>query len=84
MADPETGMAFRSDLYKAFFDNATLSDLTILLSDRSVRVHRIVLCRRSEYFTTLLTGSFQVCSHHTEAKHGPALINVTGERLQRD
>ena len=63
MANPQNNSAVESDLYNAFFDDATLSDLTLQLSDRTVRVHRIVLCRKSEYFTKLLTGQFQVCSH---------------------
>lgn len=64
MAKADRSEPLRFDVYKAFFDDATLSDLTIHLSDRSVRVHRIVLCRRSEYFVKLLTGSFQVCLRH--------------------
>ena len=60
MAGSQANQDFDSNLYKAFFDDATLSDLTIQLSDRCVRVHRIVLCRQSEYFTKLLTGRFQV------------------------
>jgi hypothetical protein len=48
------------DLYKSYFDDPTLSDLTLKLSDRTVHVHRIVLCRASEYFTSLLAGKFQV------------------------
>ena len=62
MANPQDNPAFESELYKAFFDDATFSDLTIQLSHRTVRVHRIVLCRKSKYFTKLLTGQFQVCS----------------------
>jgi hypothetical protein len=58
MAEPEAN----KELYKAYFDDATLSDLTIRLSDRVIQVHRIVLCRRSEYFAKLLTGRFKVCS----------------------
>lgn len=61
MANSRIGTASQSNLYKAFFNDATLSDLTIRMSDKSkVFVHRIVLCRRSEYFTKLLTGAFQV------------------------
>jgi hypothetical protein len=48
------------DVYKSYFDDPTLSDLTLKLSDRTVHIHRIVLCRASEYFTSLPTGSFQV------------------------
>ena len=47
-------------LWKDYFDNPTFSDLTIRLSDRVVHVHRIVLCRGSEYFETLLTKGFEV------------------------
>jgi hypothetical protein len=47
-------------LHKTYFNDPTLSDLTIKLSDRSVYVHRIVLCRGSEYFDKLLTGRFKV------------------------
>jgi hypothetical protein len=60
MASSKANTTFASNLYKAFFDDDTLSDLTIHLSDRAVRVHRIVLCRPSEYFMKLLTGRFQV------------------------
>lgn len=60
MANLQPNPASASNLYRTFFDDPTLSDLTIRLSDRSVRVHRIVLCRQSEYFTKLLTGQFQV------------------------
>jgi hypothetical protein len=49
-----------SDVFKDYFDDPTLSDLTIRLSDRSIHVHRIVLCRKSEYFNSMLTGNFQV------------------------
>jgi hypothetical protein len=64
MASSQIGQVHENNMYKAFFDDATLSDLTIHLSDRAVRVHRIVLCRQSEYFTKLLTGQFQVCSRN--------------------
>jgi hypothetical protein len=60
MADSQTDQASRSKPYKAFFDDATLSDLTVRLSDRTVCAHRIVLCRQSEYFTKQLTGQFKV------------------------
>jgi hypothetical protein len=49
------------ELFKSYFDDPTLSDITIKLSDRSVHLHRIVLSRRSEYFSTLLaTKNFKV------------------------
>lgn len=48
------------DLYKDYFNDSTLSDLTIRLSDRTVYVHRIVLCRRSKYFNKLILNGFKV------------------------
>jgi hypothetical protein len=49
------------ELFKSYFDDPTLSDITIKLSDRSVHLHQIVLCRRSEYFSTFLaTKNFKV------------------------
>jgi len=62
-------MALPRELWKDYFDNPTFSDLTIRLSDRVVRVHRIVLCRGSEYFEKLLTGNFKA-SHLTLHKTG--------------
>lgn len=49
-----------SKIYKNYFDDPTLSDLTIRLSDRCVYVHRIVLCRNSEYFNKLILTGFKV------------------------
>ena len=83
MANSQIDPAVKSDLYKAFFDDATLSDLTIQLSDRTVRVHRIVLCRKSEYFTKLLTGRFQVCSDRL-AIWTERLTQRTGKWLERN
>ena len=48
------------DYHKHFFNDPTLSDLTIRLSDRTVYVHRIVLCRRSAYFEKLILSGFKV------------------------
>ena len=49
-----------NNIYKAYFNDPTLSDLTIRLSDRTVHVHRIVLCRRSVYLEKLILGAFKV------------------------
>lgn len=49
-----------NSIYKAYFNDPTLSDLTIRLSDRIVDVHRIILCRRSVYFEKLILGPFKV------------------------
>ena len=49
-----------TDLYKAYFDDPTLSDLTIRLSNRTVHVYRVVLCRRSVYFEKLILSGFKV------------------------
>lgn len=48
------------DIYKNYFNDSTLSDLTILLSDRKVYVHRIILCRRSKYFNKLILNGIKV------------------------
>lgn len=47
-------------LFKAYFDDPAMSDITVKLSDRSLHLHRIVLCRASEYFSSLLTKNFKV------------------------
>lgn len=57
---PIMALSTDNDIYKPYFDDVTLSDLTIRLSDRTVHVHRIVLCRRSKYFEKLILGSFKV------------------------
>jgi hypothetical protein len=38
------------DIYDTYFDDPKFSDLTIKLSDRTVHVHRVMLCRGSQYF----------------------------------
>jgi hypothetical protein len=88
MASSKANTTFASSLYKAFFDDDTLSDLTIHLNDRAVRVYRIVLCRQSDYFTKLLTGQFQVrslldTSRSYDRKYELELIQVRGEWYQR-
>jgi hypothetical protein len=60
MAPPKPTVADRRDLVNSHFDDPTFSDLRIKLSDRVVHVHRVVLCRGSEYFTYLLAGRFLV------------------------
>ena len=60
MAQPVSEKPTNSKLYRDYFDDPTLSDLTISLGNKTVRTHRIVLCRGSEYFAKLLTGRFQV------------------------
>jgi hypothetical protein len=63
MAPSTTAVARNRDLGNSYFDNSTFSDLTIKLSDRVVHVHRVVLCRGSEYFRSLLAGKFKVSWH---------------------
>lgn len=48
------------DIYKNYFNDPTLSDLTIRLGGRKLYVHRIVLCRRSRYFEKLILSGFKV------------------------
>jgi hypothetical protein len=47
-------------IHEDYFDDPMLSDLTIRLSDRTFHVHKIILCRRSKYFETLITGVYKV------------------------
>lgn len=48
-------------LYKTYFDNPKMSDINIILSGhRILQLHKIVLCRGSEYFSNLLLAD-QVC-----------------------
>lgn len=54
-----TVMAVSSATDTTYFDKPQFSDLTIRLSDdRIVHVHRVILCRGSEYFRKLLVGGF--------------------------
>lgn len=60
-------------LYNTYFNDLTLSDLTIKLSDgKKIHAHRIVLCRRSKYFAKLITGGFNVRMHEAFMCHGYA------------
>ena len=48
-------------LHSTHFNDPTLSDLTLKLSDgTTVYAHRVVLCRRSKYFAKLIAGGFSV------------------------
>jgi hypothetical protein len=68
-------------LFKDHFDDPTFSDITLKLSDRSFNIGRVVLCRRSEYFTKLLTGGFWV---HNARPHTIELsTDQTQKRLTR-
>ena len=57
-------IASERNIFETYFDDPKFSDLTLKLSDRTVHVHRVVLCRGSEYFKSLLAGSFQVSSDY--------------------
>jgi hypothetical protein len=51
------------EVYKDYFDNQTLSDLTLRIGDRRIPVHRIVLSSHSAYFNRLFTSGFKVRSY---------------------
>ena len=65
---PDTEMADHANiikgppaLYKTYFDDAKLSDIIInLKDDKMVLMHKIVLCRGSEYLSNLLAELSQV------------------------
>jgi hypothetical protein len=63
-------------LHKTFFDDPTLSDLTIRLSDRTVYVHRIILYRGSEYSIKQLAGPFLVSLMRTPLQEGLSLADI--------
>lgn len=46
---------------KIYFNNPKLSDLSIILDDKVIPIHKLVLCRASDYFEKLITGNFKVC-----------------------
>ena len=50
-------------LHKTYFDDPRHSDLTIVLGDRSVHAHRVVLSRVSEYFDLLFENNHRVCQN---------------------
>ena len=54
-------------IYKSFFNDSTLSDLTIRLSDRKVYVHRVVLCGCSKHFNKLILNGFKVSRSKAES-----------------
>jgi len=51
-------------LFKTYFDDPKMSDIAIFLNDRTVSLHKIVLCRGSEYFANLLSelSHVRICS----------------------
>lgn len=57
-------------LYSTHFNDQTLSDLTLKLSDDTkIHAHRVVLCRRSKYFAKLIIGGFNVRMHDNFMYH---------------
>ena len=56
-----SGGASNRRLHKTFFNDSRHSDLVIILSDRSVYAHCVVLCRVSERFDLLLETNHKVC-----------------------
>jgi hypothetical protein len=53
--------AFDRRLHKTYFNDLKHSDLMITLSDRSLYVHCVVICRVSECFDLLLENNHKVC-----------------------
>jgi hypothetical protein len=48
-------------LYNTHFNNPAFSDLILKLRDgKEIHAHRVVLCRRSKYFSKLIAGGFVV------------------------
>lgn len=59
----------RPSVSKSYFNDPTFSDLKIYLEDRVVPVHKIILCRGSDYFGKLINGGFKVCCLRTYSAH---------------
>ena len=65
---PDTEMADQANiikgppaLFKTYFDDPKMSDIIInLKDDKMVLLHKVVLCRGSEYFSNLLAASSQL------------------------
>lgn len=49
------------DISKSYFNDPEFSSRTIRFGDKTIYVHDIILCRRSEYFRKLILGPFKVC-----------------------
>jgi len=60
-APPAPTTASAPQLRNTYFNVPMFSDLTVVLRDRSVYVSRIMLCRVSGNFASLLQDSCQVC-----------------------
>jgi len=58
---PSGSIAVPESQRKNRFNVLRYSDLTIILSDRLVHVHRVVLCSASAHFDSLLEDSHPVC-----------------------
>lgn len=56
----QVGIKAPPALYKTYSDDPRMSDVSIILSDRTVQLRRIVLRRSSEYFSNLLAESSTV------------------------
>ena len=48
------------DVYKSYFNKPKFSSHTIRFGDKTIYVHDVILCRRSEYFEKLIDGLFKV------------------------
>lgn len=45
----------------SFFNNKSLSDVTIKFGSESVSAHKVMLSQRSSYFKNMFCGSFKAC-----------------------
>ncbi|KAM0721280.1 hypothetical protein Q7P37_003568 [Cladosporium fusiforme] len=77
MADPRwKSPVVPGELYRSFFDDARLSDVSIKFGTSSVKAHKLVLARSSEYFFRMFCGSFAEANKQEVELFGDSELGV--------
>jgi len=48
------------ETFRAFYESGKYSDLTVVCGTRSWKLHKIILCSRSDFFAKACDGQFRV------------------------